>query len=908
MIYDYYKEANKKKNKFAITLGILVLALIFLLRTAFNIYLDLIQLNEIGNFTSIYITNLTYKFLFGVISFIVIFATFYITNIFIKKNIKNYVELNNREPIKVSTFKIPFLLGVIGAFLTKDFFYERALSFINSVSFDRVAPIFEKDISYFIFERPFLMSVYSFFETLSFLVILYTAIHYVIFLIKTFNITLEVAFSEIKLKSFNLKTIISHNLFNVAVFFIVKSFSYTFQKEEIVYNTFLNLTGANYVDANIWLRYFNIAPFLLIIITILTLYFVRKIQFKKAILTIAVFPAAWVITAVIAMGFQFLVVAPNEVEYERKYLQYHIHQTQQAYGFDKIQSIAFPEIETPTLDTIRRNPEIKDNIRVIDYESTLLSNIELQRNTNFYTFAEGDIINFEVNGRETPVFITAREINTSRLPDSSYINTTYKYTHGYGVVINPINRLTSRGQVDFILSGLRLNSIDENIKIDEPRIYYGELKHNHVIVNAANNLNEIDYDGHSETRYSGKGGIRLGFLNRAIFALKYSDLKMITSNYIQPESRILLNRQVVERAQKALPFLIIDNDPYIMISEDGRLKWILDGYTVTDKYPYAQRYGNINYIRNSVKVTIDAYDGTTEAYIIDQEDPVIQVYKNMYPDIFIEGDLPQYLRNHMRYPEKLFKIQTQMLTRYHIDSENISTFYSNQNLWDIARYPTDRDSLRLNPIEPYYNMIKLPGGLSEREELVLMRPFTPGGEEPRHNLVAWLAVRNSYDNYGEMVLYRFPKNTNILGPNQIAIKINQDDKISQDMTLWGQSGSSVYKGELLIIPIENSILYVEPILIKASGDSSIPEVRRIIVGYQQGDEFEYGIGNDLDSALDDLFGIEIIGTDREDESIESTDEIESEVVDQKIIEEIISKYNLIKSQLEELGYLINSLE
>ncbi|NTV89794.1 MAG: COG1615 family transporter, partial [Clostridiales bacterium] len=323
---------------------------------------------------------------------------------------------------------------------------------------------------------------------------------------------------------------------------------------------------------------------------------------------------------------------------------------------------------------------------------------------------------------------------------------------------------------------------------------------------------------------------------------------------------LLLNREIVSRAQKAVPFLTVDSDPYIILTDDGRLKWILDAYTTTNAYPYAQTWGSVNYIRNSVKIVIDAYDGKVQYYIIDQTDPIISAYDKIYPGLFIKEPLPEQISKHLRYPELLFKIQTEMMKRYHILPEKVSYFYSQQDKWDIAKYASSTDSSSVSEIEPYYNMIKLPGGLGEKEELILMRPFTPAGEL-KNNMVSWLAVRNSSENYGELILFNFPKNTNIFGPNQIEVKINQIDKISTDMTLWGQSGSDVYKGNLLVIPIENSILYVEPIYIKSSGASSIPEVREIVVGYQSGEDFRYGIGTNLDKALDDLFSGQSSGTE-----------------------------------------------
>ncbi len=353
----------------------------------------------------------------------------------------------------------------------------------------------------------------------------------------------------------------------------------------------------------------------------------------------------------------------------------------------------------------------------------------------------------------------------------------------------------------------------------------------------------------------------------------------------------------------------MDKDPYILLTDDGRLKWVLDAYTTTDRYPYAQNYGDVNYIRNSVKIVIDAYDGKATFYVIDKNDPIIQTYAKIYPNVFSNESIPDSIAKHMRYPEMLFKIQTEMLKKYHILPKNVSDFYSQQDLWAIARYSPSKDS---NPeeIEPYYNMIKLPGGIGQKEELILMRPFTPSGEL-KHNMVSWLAVRNSTENYGEMILFNFPKNTNIFGPNQVEVKINQIDKVSTDMTLWGQSGSDVYKGNLLVIPIENSVLYVEPIYIRSSGASSIPEVREIVVGYQSEEEFRYGIGTNLDNALADLFKGEIPKapeTPGNETPTTPTTPEQPSALDKGKIDEIMKKYDELKKQIDELGSLIGGLK
>ena len=363
------------------------------------------------------------------------------------------------------------------------------------------------------------------------------------------------------------------------------------------------------------------------------------------------------------------------------------------------------------------------------------------------------------------------------------------------------------------------------------------------------------------------------------------------------------------------------------ITSDGRLKWVLDAYTLSNNYPYAQTFytqndedtdlqelDGINYIRNSVKITVDAYDGTVKYYIVDKTDPIIQAYQKVYPGIFSKDPLPQDIASHMRYPETLFKVQTEVMKKYHLDPQkdaNITNFYTNQDAWNIAKYPDKNNtSTGVKDIDAYYNMIKLPGNLGSKEELILMRPFTPSQE--KHNMVSWLAVRNSKDNYGEMILFNFPKTTNIIGPDQFEVNINQISEISEKMTLWGQSGSEVFKGSLLVIPVENSILYVEPIYIRSQGTSSIPQVKKVIVGYQQGADLKHGIGDNLEGALNDLFGGALKSTSAQQTTVDQvTGEVKTPVenattstdkaqIDAAKLDELQKKLDALMKQSDEL--------
>ncbi len=907
-----------RKLKRVIFIIAAVVASVVILAAATEIYLEIIQLEEIGEgLSGVYVKNLVYKLVTSAVNFALIFVVISATNFFIARNLRSHMAGQDLPIRKLPNFSVSLVIALAGSFITRNLFYREAVAFFNAVDFGAKDPVFSRDIGYYVFQRPFLMLIYEYITVLWVFTALYTAVYYLI--------VFSMIYNHLTLHNLKARPVLRHNLINVSLFFVIRVFSYILTRENILYSDVIGATGAGFVENAVWLKYYYVAPVLLIGIILFSTYFILKGRFRKALIAIAVYPAVWLLALIISAAVQGFVVKPNEFQYESQYLKYNMESTRAAFGLDRARTIEIPSVEELTPEIIERNAGTKNNIRLVDFQATLDTNVQLQSNTLFYNFVDGDIINYTINGNDTPVFITAREIDTSRLPGTvNYINKTFKYTHGYGIVINPINQLSPQGQAEFILSGLRMSSKDPNLRVTEPRIYYGEMTRNHVIVNGKG-INEIDYDGLTETRYNGTGGIRLGFLNRLLFSLKYADFNMLISGYITPESKLLVNRQVIERAQKGAPFLVMDNDPYIILTKDGRLTWVIDAYTTTSRYPYSQMhpaYGGINYIRNPVKVTVDAYNGDVRYYIIDNSDPIIRAYKKAYPWVFTEDPLPEDVRSHMRYPERLFEIQSEMLRKYHLDparEQDVNSFYTNQDLWNIAQYKRTSDvsstvSFReadAAEIEPYYNMIRLPEGVGEKEELILMRPFTPSGN--KHNMVSWMAVRNSYENYGEMILFKFPKNTNILGPYQVEANINSIDAISKNISLWSQGESTVFKGSLLVIPIENSVLYVEPIYIRAAGRSSIPQVRQVVVGYQSGEEFRAGIGDNLDEALADLFR-DAVKDDRKDEKPGRPDEEEpgeetreDRDDDGTTIEDLKEKYEEIRKQLEELGRLIEKL-
>lgn len=890
---EMLKELFKKRGKFKWLL--IIAAIVLVIIAADRIYLRILELEEIGGLSSIYIKNMIWKIGIGTAAGVLAVAAVLIQNIFIKGTLKKYYLKNDQVPAKFYNWLPALATGLVFGITANSSMYLNAMKFFNAENFGKADPLFSNDVGYYVFSRPFLMNLVNYFQGLLIFLFVYTIAYYIIGMLSTTG--------TVRVQSFRYPPMLVHLLSTAALFLAVRFPIYKFKAESILFGNVVDSTGAGFVDVNVWLKYYRVIPYVLVVIVVLAVIFLFRKKYKMAGIAIAVFPAAFIITAVVALAVQGLVVNPNEKDKESEYLEYNIAMTREAYDLEGITEIEISGTEVLTPQMLTDNAGTIENIRVLDYQSAIRTNTQIQSNTLFYTFIDGDIVNYNLNGTERPVFISARELAPDQLPDNSYINRTYRYTHGYGIVMNPMNETNSQGQIEFILSGLDHESKYENLMVTRPELYYSELNYGYVVVDANSDSNiEINYDGKQETKYIGEGGIKLNFLNRLLYAAKYGDFNLITSSYAKGAT-LLPNRQIVERAQLGVPFLTIDSDPYILLTDEGKLVWVVDAYTTTDEFPYSQRTEGLNYIRNSVKIIIDAYDGKATYYIIDEEDPLINAYDAIYPGIFTREDLPGFVKEHMKYPENLFELQTEMLKKYHLTADDVDVFYSQQDLWDIAKYPADGNAGSLVDIDSYYVTIKLPN-VSEEPELVLIRPFTPKSTQ-RHNMVAWLNVRNSFENYGELILYKYPKNVNLLGPNQIEVKINQIDSVSKNMTLWGQSGSDVYKGSLLVIPIENSVLYVEPIYIEASGTASIPEVRQIITGYQVGDQFIYGIGSNVSEALVNMF--DSVDYTPPGQVEDPTDPGTTPILDKEQLDELNQKIEDLRSNLQELEDLINSL-
>ena len=538
---------------------------------------------------------------------------------------------------------------------------------------------------------------------------------------------------------------------------------------------------------------------------------------------------------------QRIVVTPNEQEREEPYIEFNVEATRKAFALEEIDARELSGDATLTRSDIEANPETINNVRLWDHGPLLDTFGQIQAIRSYYDFASVDNDRYVINGEYRQTMLSSRELNSNSLSNRTWPNERLVFTHGYGLALGPVNQVTAEGLPVLFVKDLPPNS-EVDLSVEEPSVYFGELSNDYVIVNT--DTREFHYpegDDNVYSKYDGESGIPIGGLfHKLLFSLRFRAFNVLISRQLTPDSRILIHRNISDRVEALAPFLMYDRDPYMVISE-GRLFWIIDAYTVTDNYPYStQAMRTINYIRNSVKIVIDAYEGTTTYYLADTDDPIAATISKIFPDLFtpIEA-MSADLRSHVRYPQDIFTLQTEMFSTYHMT--NPAVFYNKEDQWDVPAIDSDG---RTAVMEPYYTIMKLPG--EQNAEFIQMLPFTPRRKD---NLAAWMVARSDGEHYGKLMVFQFPKQKLIFGPRQIVARINQDEEISPQITLWNQQGSQVIQGTLLVVPIEESLLYIRPLYLRAA-DGQIPELKRVIVAYQN----EIVMEETLALALNRLFG------------------------------------------------------
>ena len=820
------KFKNQKKNltrgkKILIGILIALVAILIVGIASVNFIVEIWQVNEVGKtYNDVFWKNFFARLGVSASGFLVVLIISLVNLFLIKK-----LAISKHFTAKILEKKWPYVavaavLSLIFGGIMGENSYMELLVALNATEFGITDPLFGKDISYYVFVRPFFSTVVSGLKG-AFLVqaILVAVLYYVAFSASGMKKIKDIITHE--------KGALTHVIANVLVYYVIMIFSYRLSAENLLYGTFGkdNLAGAGFIEANIWLNYYKFAPFLLLLAVALTVFFVWKKKFKATAVSVLSVPAIYILVFIVSFVVQQFVVAPDERNYQTQYIKYNMEATKEGFGLNNIKEVQFDFSKGLTKDVIAANSAELTNTRIIDFSASLTAYNQLQYLRKYYSFNDIDVIPYEVDGELTGVFMSARELNKENLEDSarSYANEKFRYTHGYGVVASPFNQVTEDGQPYFAMKDIPTTSTNGMPELTQPRIYYGESTNDYVIVGSDNK--ELDYsEGYTDIEYTydGNTGVKLNFMNKLVFSLYYKDYKMFFSGNVDENSKILINRNVMDRVKIAAPFLTYEEDPQIVVDDNGEIKWVIDAYTTSDRFPYAQKFSGVNYIRNSIKAVVDAYTGDVTFYIVDETDPIAQTYKKIYPSLFSTEKMPDSLINHITTPEGIFKIQAEAYQRYHL--EDAGQFYDQADVWKVATEKYENDEIN---VEPYFNIFTIEG--EESAELVLNMPYVLSN---KHNMVGILMKRTDAEHYGELVLYRIPKSNTVYGPMQIENKIDNDPDISREMTLWGQGGSSVIRGNLLVIPFKNSIFYVEPVYITSQNEASLPELKRIIVAYK----------------------------------------------------------------------------
>jgi len=731
--------------------------------------------------------------------------------------------------------------------------WETILKFFNPTAFDVADPIFQQDIGFYVFKLPFWEGVQSNIQG--------ALIWALLVAVGVYALKGEIR-PERGWKYFLTGEVKTHLCVLLAAIAITIATGFWLDRFSLLYSETGVVFGAGYTDVHARLQAYWLMGFVTVAVAVLFMLAIWRSGFSLPVFGIGLYLGVLLLLNGLYPWFQQnFVVEPNELAVESPYIEHNIAFTRQAYDLNRVTSEPFPARTGLDAQTLQANESTVNNIRLWDYEPLLSTYRQLQEIRLYYRFLDVDIDRYILDGDYRQVMLSARELDVDQLPAEAqtWINQQIKFTHGYGIVMSPVNRVTPDGLPELFIRNIPpVSTVD--LEIDEPRIYYGEATANYIFTGTT--TDEFDYplgDENATYRYDGPGGVALNsWLRQLAYAFDLGNLRLLISDYFTSESRIHYHRLIQDRVRQVTPFLTFDSDPYIAVI-DGRLKWILDGYTTSNRYPYSEplslssgaadiAMGNLtallrndtNYLRDSVKVFVDAYDGSIQFFGIDPQDPILATYQKIFPGLFEpENTMPPNYREHLRYPQDFFTAQAQMYRAYHM--ENPEVFYNREDLWRFPERVSDGVATRM---ESYYIIMRLPN--FDGAEFMQILPFTPVNKD---NMVAWMAGGSDGENYGNLLLYEFPKQELVYGPNQIEARIDQTPEISEQLTLWSQQGSRVIRGNLLVIPIEESLLYVEPIYLRAE-QGELPELVRIIVAY--GDQVV--MRTTLEESLQAIFG------------------------------------------------------
>lgn len=894
-------KVQKKQNKTR-----MILVILFLIIFAIGNYVSLrgsyLEYQELGsNYINIYQTNLKYKYIIMGINFVFLYIVMYFTNIGIKKGLKEFFDEEKKEMPKLLNKSLALVISAIGSVVVSNLLLNKILLLSSNTSFGITDPIFNLDISYYMFIKPIIEFFIIYFIGLIVGLTIYMVLYYII----VFNNQ----FDGIDRKTLKQSKLMKKGIRNLKLVTIGIALLTLLNTQNIILQKFITLeddvelTGAGFTESTVKLWGYRIFAVVIVASIFTAIKYFKQSNMKKVLISLATLPVYLVSLFFVMVIFDAVFVNSNELDKEKQYIAYNIDYTKNAYGINvKEENLNYSG--TITVDEVDNNEDILDNIAIINTDAVVKTLEDSQTNTGYYTYRNANIGKYNIDGKEKLVYLSPREISSG---DRTYNNKTYEYTHGYGEIITSASKSTETGNVEYVQKA----TSSDKIKISQPRIYFG-LETDGTIVTNTKNKSEYDYTDESgkdyEYSYNGKAGLSLGFLDRIVLAIKEGNINLAFSNSITNDSKILINRNIRERAKKALPYLLYDENPYSVIDDNGNIIWVLDAYTVSSDYPYSS-YSNIvyngskqkiNYIRNSVKVLINSYDGNMKFYITDRTDPIAMAYRNTYKTLFedIDSKIPEDVSKNFIYPQYLYNIQSKMITLYHNVKPDV--LYRSDDIWEQAKYNTTMQTTKATGtvLSPYYTMLKTTD--SDKDTLGLVQTFTPSGKQ---NIISYL-VGSYEDGTSKLKLYKYASDNNILGPMQLDTQISQDETISKELDALNVTGTKITK-QMIIVPIQNTLLYIEPIYQTMINESDVPVLKKIIVASGN----KVAIGNNINEAIKNLLSQYAV-----DIEIENTDDL------QGLIDAIIKANNnltesnknndweMMGSDIKKLQGLVNSLE
>ncbi len=857
-VIEKEKSPKKKKGKWKLIL-VLIVTIIFAIYSYVNYRAQFLEISEIGEeYIEIYNQNNTYLKYIALVNFVIIFISVFITNIIIKRGLKKFF-LQEGKPIpKLANKSLAFIIALIVSILTSSWLLKTTMSVINATQFNITDPIFNSDVSFYMFQKPFIEMILYYFIVLFIGLAIYTGIYYII----SFNIFFESIDGKMLRGSSFIKQLLTYAMLiiiGIAMLVIVKT-------QGIIFNSFLNLNdkeGTLINGAGLTERYIEVWGYrILAIVMVIAVYMAIKAfnrrQSRKIIVSLLSVPAYLVIMFIVMLGYQVVYVKQNELDKQKEYISKNIEFTKTAYNIN-VEDINIENTDTLSSEEANKYHNVIENIPIVNSEIVLSTLTEKQDKTGYYlyNYTRPTLYNSKL------AYVSAREISNESRTDN---NKTYEYTHGYGAVVTSASEVDESGNLLYLS-----NDFNDTNKIKQPRIYYGLRTNDTVVIN--NNYKEVDYPisstQNAETKYEGEGGLKAEFLDRLILGIKQKKPKLA---FESSDSSILINRNIVGRAQKVMPHLLYDDEPYLVITDSGELVWVLDAYTISNQYPYSQSTTieqnggrhTLNYIRNSVKVLINAYDGNIDFYLTDRTDPIIMAYNNMYPTLFKDAaEIPEDISRQFVYSRLLYSIQSNILRMYH----NVSTdiLYRGDDVWEPAMYSTSTTTTAGESMYPYYTLLKTTD--SDKEQLGIVLPYTLHGKQ---SITSYLVgTANGTDT--KLTMYKFSQDSNILGPLQLNNMLSQNKTISSEISTLSVTGTRLIKN-MIIVPIENKLLYVVPIYqLSLNETQSTPILKKVVVASGT----KVAIGDNLKEALTNLLSskksveIEVENTDTVDELINS---------------------------------------